>query len=215
MPKSLNLHSTNIENVRTVVEFVADAIEFTIYAATAAPAHAHDATTGTVVPLSSLKMLFLYFQQVNSVPEKCNIIPVPMDPIRMLVQQMGMMRMQQNNVGVPGNVCPTANVQTEPLVNNFPGIQGSISATAMTPNNLGGLQARLGAASILPTSTLPAKPTIDDLGTPNDNNPIHNLLRQFQNKQSQSQQVINILLNVTIPHIGKNNVFGPISINIF
>lgn len=133
----------------------------------------------------------------------------------MLVQQMGMMRMQQNNVGVPGNVCPTTNVQTESLVNNFPGIQGPISGTAMTPNNLGGLQTGLGAANILPSSSLPAKPTIDALGTPNDNNPIHNLLRQFQNKQSQSQQVINILLNVVVSHVGKSNIQNPIRLNFF
>lgn len=61
MAISFNFRSTNIEHFHVVVEFVADTIEFTIYATTSAPAHAHDATTGTVRPLQFLKMLFLYF----------------------------------------------------------------------------------------------------------------------------------------------------------
>lgn len=114
-----------------------------------------------------------------------NTMPVQMDPLQALVQQMhSLQRIQPPVSGIPGIGLPP-NIQNENLVNNLSGIHGPIAGAGMAAPNLSGLSNSLSAPGVIPTPLPPKPPTLESLASANDNDPINNLLRQLQNKQLQ------------------------------
>ncbi|KAI4463080.1 grb10 interacting gyf protein [Holotrichia oblita] len=139
-------------------------------------------------------------QQVNKLPgqpplpdQPPNSMPVQMDPLQALVQQMhSLQRIQPPVSGIPGIGLPP-NIQNENLVNNLSGMHGPIAGAGMAAPNLSGLSNNLSAPGVIPTPLPPKPPTLESLANANDNDPINSLLRQLQSKQLQQTPQIDTL----------------------
>lgn len=156
--------------------------------------HQSDATGDFPRPLYNAYLKNQIILQANKLPgqpigdqQQPNSIPVQLDPLQALVQQMhSLQRIQPPVSGIPGIGIPP-NMQNENLVNNLSGLHGTLPVPGMAAANLSGLN----APAVIPTPLPPKPPSMDPLANSADNDPINSLLRQLQNKQlQQTQQVL-------------------------
>ncbi|XP_022912828.1 GIGYF family protein Gyf isoform X3 [Onthophagus taurus] len=129
-------------------------------------------------------------QQVNKLSgppmtEQPNAIPMQLDPLQALVQQMhSLQRIPQGATPLPGMGLPQT-IPSENLINNMTGIHGNLPGPGMT-----GIPSSLPGSGVMPN--IPQKP-LENLATPADDNPINNLLRQLQNKNISQPQPMDAL----------------------
>ncbi|GJQ65513.1 hypothetical protein Trydic_g7614 [Trypoxylus dichotomus] len=139
-------------------------------------------------------------QQANKLPgqptlpeQPANTIPVQIDPLQALVQQMhSLQRIQPPVTGIPGIGLPP-NIQNENLVNNLSGLHGAIPGSGIAAPNLSGLSNNLSTPVVIPTPLPPKPPTLETMANTNDSDPINSLLRQLQSKQLQQSAQIDTL----------------------
>lgn len=166
---------------------------------------------------------FDIFKVNKTIPEKApTSIPVPLDPIQALVQQMGGLHSLQsrltgnsaisNNSGIPTGPVISGNgtIPTGPNLQSGPGglpglnLPTSLQSDSL-PTNLQGLHNTIPPSGLsvtnipgLPGSlpnNLPSKPPLSNVD-PLVDNPINNLLRQFASKPQTQQVKVYLMIKV-------------------